>query len=74
MYIYIYIEREREREREINKNNRINNPDTSRASHVGRCTAGQLGGAGPAGWDADGFVRAGHNRPSCPPAHRREMS
>ena len=22
--------------------------------------------AGPAEWDADGFVRAGHNSPSCP--------
>ena len=44
------------------------------AGRVGRRTAGRLGGAGPAGWDADGFVRAGHNRPSCPPGHRRQLS
>ena len=43
---------------------RIQNTDTPRAGRVGRRMAERLGGAGPAGWDADGFVRAGHNRPS----------
>ena len=37
---------------------RIQNPDTPRAGRIGRRMAGRLGGAGPAGWDADGLVRA----------------
>ena len=53
---------------------RTQNPDTPRAVRVGRRKAGRLGGAGPAGWDADGFVRAGHNRPSFPPGHRIQLS
>ena len=52
---------------------RIQNPDTPRAGRVGRRTAGRLGGAGPAGWDADRFVRAGHNCLSCLPGHRRQL-
>ena len=53
---------------------RIQNPDTPREGRVGRLTAGRLGRAGPAEWVADGFVRAGHNRPSRPPEHRRQLS
>ena len=53
---------------------RIQNPDTPRAGRVGRRTAGRLGTAGPAEWNADGFLRAGHNRHSCPPGHREQLS
>ena len=52
---------------------RIQSPDTSRAGRVGQRTARRLGGADPAGWDADGFVRAGQNRPSCLPGPRRKQ-
>ena len=54
----------------VKKTCRIQNQDTPRAGLVGRRTARRLGGAGPAGWHAYFFVRAGHNRPSCPPGHR----
>ena len=45
-----------------NETCRIQNPNTPRASRVGRRTAWRLGGACPAGWDADVFVRTGKNR------------
>ena len=42
---------------------------------AGRRTAVRRGGAGRgrAGLDADGSVCAGHNRPACPPGHRRQL-
>ena len=52
----------------------IQNPDTPQAGRVGRHMAGRLGGVGPAGWDADGFVCARHNYPSCSPGHRKQLS
>lgn len=49
---------------------RIQNTSTPQAGLVELRTAGRLGRAGPAGRDADEFVRAGRNRPSCLPEHR----
>ena len=57
----------------VNSIFRIQNPDTPRADRVGRRTAGRLGAAGLAEWYADRFVRAGHNCPSCPLGHRRQL-
>ena len=50
---------------------RIQNPDTPRAWRFGRRTTGRLGGAGPAQWDTDVFIRTEQNCPSCPTRHRR---
>ena len=45
-----------------------------RACQVGQCTAGRLAMAGPAGWNADGFLVEGHNCALCPPGHRSPFS
>ena len=52
---------------------RIPNPDISRAGRGGM-THGRAAGRGGAGRDADRLLRPGHNRASCTPGHRGQLS